>query len=133
MVMLGWDILVEKRWNWQMFAEKIPFGLIAVSDEAAQEHGRGSRNIGQTIRNETAGARFREGQGLLALGQQLNNDLFQLIIAGAENEFGQKLTDDAFGFRDLVARTISMRDQAHIDLADSRTVTDFQSSSDQLL
>ena len=30
MVMLGWDILAEKRWNWQMFAEKIPFGLIAL-------------------------------------------------------------------------------------------------------
>jgi len=30
LVMLGWDILVEKRWSWQMFAEKVPFGLITV-------------------------------------------------------------------------------------------------------
>jgi hypothetical protein len=29
-VMLAWDILVEKRWTWQMFAEKIPFGLIVL-------------------------------------------------------------------------------------------------------
>jgi protein O-mannosyl-transferase len=29
-VMLAWDILVEKRWSWQMFAEKIPFGLIVI-------------------------------------------------------------------------------------------------------
>jgi Tetratricopeptide repeat len=28
LVMLAWDILVEKRRTWQMFAEKIPFGLI---------------------------------------------------------------------------------------------------------
>jgi hypothetical protein len=30
LVMLAWDILVEKRWNWQMFAEKVPFGVIVV-------------------------------------------------------------------------------------------------------
>jgi protein O-mannosyl-transferase len=30
LVMLAWDILVEKRWSWQMFAEKIPFGLIVL-------------------------------------------------------------------------------------------------------
>jgi Tetratricopeptide repeat len=30
LVMLIWDVLVEKRWSWQMFAEKIPFGLIAL-------------------------------------------------------------------------------------------------------
>jgi 4-amino-4-deoxy-L-arabinose transferase-like glycosyltransferase len=30
LVMLAWDILVEKRWSWQMFAEKIPFGLIVI-------------------------------------------------------------------------------------------------------
>jgi hypothetical protein len=30
LVMLTWDVLVEKRWTWQMFAEKIPFGLIVL-------------------------------------------------------------------------------------------------------
>jgi hypothetical protein len=30
LVMLAWDVLVEKRWSWQMFAEKIPFGLIVI-------------------------------------------------------------------------------------------------------
>jgi len=30
LLMLAWDILVEKRWSWQMFAEKIPFGLIVL-------------------------------------------------------------------------------------------------------
>jgi len=30
LVMLTWDILVEKRWSWQMFAEKIPFGAIVI-------------------------------------------------------------------------------------------------------
>lgn len=29
-VMLIWDVLVEKRWSWQMFAEKIPFAAIIV-------------------------------------------------------------------------------------------------------
>jgi len=29
-VLIAWDVLVEKRWSWQMFAEKIPFGLIAL-------------------------------------------------------------------------------------------------------
>ena len=30
LVMLAWDVLVEKRWSWQMFAEKIPFGVIVL-------------------------------------------------------------------------------------------------------
>ena len=30
LVMLAWDILAEKRWSWQMFVEKIPFGLIVI-------------------------------------------------------------------------------------------------------
>jgi hypothetical protein len=30
LVMLTWDVLVEKRWSWQMFAEKVPFGLIVI-------------------------------------------------------------------------------------------------------
>ena len=29
-VMLAWDILVERRWSWQIFAEKIPFGAIVL-------------------------------------------------------------------------------------------------------
>ena len=30
LVMLVWDILVERRWSWQMFAEKVPFGLMTL-------------------------------------------------------------------------------------------------------
>src|SRR5882757_5202205 len=30
LIMLAWDILVEKRWSWQMFAEKIPFDVITL-------------------------------------------------------------------------------------------------------
>jgi hypothetical protein len=30
LIMLAWDILVEKRWSWQMFAEKVPFGVIVL-------------------------------------------------------------------------------------------------------
>ena len=75
----------------------------------------------------------RTPERLYAFARGAKDEGFQLIIAGAENEFSQKLTDDAFGFRDLFARTISMKNQTHIDLADSRTVTDFQSNSGQLL
>jgi len=30
LIMLAWDIFVEKRWSWQMFAEKVPFGVIVL-------------------------------------------------------------------------------------------------------
>ena len=29
-IMLVWDLLVERRWNWQMVADKLPFGLITL-------------------------------------------------------------------------------------------------------
>ena len=29
-VMLVWDVLVERRWNWKMLADKVPFGLVTL-------------------------------------------------------------------------------------------------------
>lgn len=44
-VMLVWDILVEKRRDWRMFAEKVPFGLITVFFGWMTWHAQPSTNL----------------------------------------------------------------------------------------
>ncbi len=44
-VMLAWDFLVEKRRNWQMFVDKIPFGLITIFFGWMTWHAQPSTNL----------------------------------------------------------------------------------------
>ena len=45
-VMLVWDLLVERRWNWRMLADKIPFGLVTLFFGWMTWHAQPSTNQG---------------------------------------------------------------------------------------
>src|ERR1035437_6395342 len=45
-VMLVWDVLVERRWNWKMLADKVPFGLITLFFGWMTWHAQPSTNQG---------------------------------------------------------------------------------------
>jgi hypothetical protein len=45
-VMLVWDVLVERRWTWQMLADKVPFGLVTLFFGWMTWHAQPSTNQG---------------------------------------------------------------------------------------
>ncbi|MDB6124925.1 MAG: hypothetical protein JWQ71_3918 [Pedosphaera sp.] len=103
------------------------FGFVAVGDESAKENGGGTGHVGEAIGNVAAGAGFSGDDGLLAFGEEADNDFLKLLVLGAEDLRADLLAHELLGIGDELFGTVAASDEADIDGAVMGAVADFQS------
>ena len=113
--------------------QKVLFDLVAVGDDAAEKDGAGAGNIGKAMAQEAARAGFRHGKGVLPRGQELNEDQFQRVVVGPENDRAEQLFDPASAFGQQGGGFFPASGQADVHFANAGAIGQFQTVADQVL
>src|SRR5262249_28478363 len=80
-------------------AEQPDLRFVGVRDVAGKKDGAGAADVGDPVGNQSAGTGFGDGERLA--GQKFHDDLFQPVVAGAEDVVAERGTDSALRFGEI--------------------------------